>query len=105
MAKRGTKRAGEVIVRSEAAFTPGADGYTKSGDMIFKNEDSAKEWTKKLKDQTGRKLFVNPDGGVPHGEEDRRMFEADRRGAAEAQERAEKKRREEFERRLNNRRR
>lgn len=71
MAKRGTARDGRVIMRSERAFqdAPECAGHTEQGDMIFKDKGKAREYAQRVADETGRKIIVDPDGGIPHGEE------------------------------------
>lgn len=86
------------------AFDPGSDHHNAAGDMIFNNRHEANEWAKKVNAATGRKIVVNPDGGIPGGSEsDRQFMLQERREHAERVTRADHARAEEFHRRLRSR--
>lgn len=59
--------------------TPGADGYKADGTPMFNNKRSAQSFYDKYYEGSNIRMRVDPDGGVPHGEEMRRMLEEERR--------------------------
>lgn len=101
---RKKNRDGHVVVRSEMAFDPSFEHHDEQGNGICKNRHEASEWAKKVNDATGRKIVVNPDGGIPGGSDaDRRHLERERAENGEQIERNKRKRAEEFNNRLRSR--
>lgn len=85
MASQSGRRDGSFIVHTEPQQNEKyADGRCpRTGGLIFKSKDALREYAKGELDRTGRVLRVDPDGGIPRGQEMERM-RAQERAAAEA---------------------
>ncbi len=105
MAGRKGNRSDYVVVRSEAAFDPSFENHTADGDGVFNSKREAREWAARQNGEHGRRLVVDPDGGIPSGNQaDRAHLLQEQREFDHRSDEAKARRADAFEKRLRDRR-